>query len=108
MGKIAPVGGVNAFTLTLPVRNGTVADPADPVGGQLGLKQATDGLFYKIQASDALGSWTLTVTEVADPDAAAIQLGLPALNACWTYRTFRSPGPVAGDPMEFMRVEISD
>jgi hypothetical protein len=48
------------------------------------------------------------VTEVTGPDADAIQLGLPAPNPGWTYRTFRSPGPVAGDPGEFMRVEISD
>jgi autotransporter-associated beta strand protein len=108
VGKIAPVGGVNAMTLTLPVRNGTVLDPADPAGGEFGLKQTADGLFYKIQASDGLGAWTLAVTEVNGPDATAIQLGLPALNPGWTYRTFRSPGPVAGDPVEFMRAVISD
>ena len=108
VGKIAPVGGVNAMTLTLPVRNGTLPDPADPAGGEFGLKQTADGLFYKIQASDALGTWTLTVAEVNGVDAAAIQLGLPALNPGWTYRTFRSPGPVAGDPVEFMRAVISD
>ena len=108
VGKIAPVGGINALTLTLPVRNGTVLDPADPAGGELGLKQTADGLFYKIQASDNLASTPLTVTEVTGPDATAIQLGLPALNSGWTYRTFRSPGPVAGDPVEFMRAVISD
>ncbi|MCX6878953.1 MAG: hypothetical protein NTW21_34855 [Verrucomicrobia bacterium] len=108
VGKIAPVGRINVLTLTLPVRNGTLPDPADPVGGELGLKQAADGLFYKIQASDDLLSSPLTVTEVTGPDAAAIQLGLPALNSGWTYRTFRSPGPVAGDPIEFMRVKISE
>lgn len=108
VGKIAPVGGVNAFTLTLPVRNGAILDPADPAGGELGLQQTVDGLFYKIQASDGLGAWTLAVDEVTGEDATAIQIGLPALNAGWTYRTFRSPGPVAGGSMKFMRVEISD
>ena len=83
-------------------------DPADPAGGELGLKQTADGLFYKIQASDDWRAWTLAVTEVTGPDATAIQLGLPALNPGWTYRTFRSPGPVAGDPNEFMRAMISD
>jgi hypothetical protein len=107
-GRIAPVGGVNAYTLTVAMRDGTVLDPADPAGGELGLKQTADGLFYRIQASDALTAWTLSVTEVTGPDADAIQLGLPAPNPGWTYRTFRSPGPVAGDPGEFMRVEISD
>ena len=108
VGKIAMVGGEKVFTLTLPVRIGTVADPADPAGGQLGLKQSADGLFYTIQASDDLGAWTLAVAEVTGGDATAIQLGLPALNSGWIYRTFRSPGPVAGDPRELMRVMISD
>jgi len=106
--KIAPVGGVNVFTLTLPVRVGTVLDPADPAGGELGLRNAAEAVSYKIQASEDLMPpvWTLTVTEVTGADAAAIQLGLPALNAGWQYRTFRSPGPVAGDPLEFMRIVI--
>lgn len=108
VGKIAPVGGSDALTLTLPVRYGTVLDPADPVGGELGLKQTADGLHYKIQASDDLLSTPLDVTEVTGPDAAAIWLGLPALNPGWTYRSFRSPGPVTGDPQEFMRAVISD
>jgi hypothetical protein len=108
VGKIAPVGGVDVLTLTLPVRNGTVLDPADPAGGELGLKQTADGLFYKIQATDPLTAWSLTVSEVTGHDADAIQLGLPLPNPGWTYRSFRSPGPVAGDPIEFMRVEISD
>jgi hypothetical protein len=108
VGKIAPVGGSPTLTLTLPLRNGTVPDPADPAGGELGLIQAADGLKYRIQATDALGGWPLTVTEVTGADAAAIRLGLPGLNSGWTYRTFRSPGPVAGGSGEFMRVEISE
>lgn len=108
IGKIARVDGADVLTLTLPVRNGTVTDPADAAGGELGLKQTADGLYYKIQASHELGAWTLTVTEVSGPDAAAIQLGMPPLNPGWTYRTFRSPGTVAGAPLEFMRVKVSD
>jgi len=107
VGKIAPVGGVNALTYTIPVRNAAVLDGADPLGGELVLLQAADGLTYRVQATDDLGAFTLEVTEVIGADATAIQAGLPVLNAGWTYRTFRSPGPVAGDPLEFMRAVIS-
>jgi len=106
--KIAPVGGVNALTLTLPVRSGAILDPADPAGGELGLIKAADAVSYRIQASDQLLNWTLTVSEVTGADAANIQAGLPALNAGWVYRSFRSPGPVAGDPLEFMRIFVGE
>ena len=108
VGKVAPVGGVNAMTLTIPVRSGAVLDGGDPAGGELVLKQAADLLTYRIQASDNLTASTLDVTEVTGPDATAIQTGLPALNSGWLYRTFRSPGAVAGDAAEFMRAVISE
>lgn len=108
VGKIAPVGGVDAMTLTIPVRSGAVLDPGDPAGGELVLEQTTDVLAYRIQATDDLAAFTLEVTEVTGPDATAIQAGLPALNAGWVYRTFRSPGPALGDPAEFMRAVISE
>ena len=108
VGKIATVGGVKVFTLTLPVRTGAILDPADPAGGELVLKQTADVLSYRIQAADNLTSFPHTVTEVTGSDAVAVQFGLPALNSGWTYRSFRSPGPVSGDPAEFMRVVISE
>lgn len=108
VGKIAPVAGVNALTLTLPVRTGAILDPADPAGGDLGLIKAADAVSYRIQASDQLTNWNLTVTEVTGADATAIQLGLPALNVGWSYRSFRSPGAVAGDPVEFMRIFLGE
>ena len=92
----------------MPVRSGASADPADIAGGELGLRQSTDFVSYKIQAADEMTNWTLGVTEVTGADATAIQSGLPALNAGWVYRTFRSPGAVAGDPREFMRAVISE
>ncbi len=106
--KIAPVAGVNALTLTFPVRTGATLDPADPAGGQLVLEQVGDAVSYIIRSSDELVNWTLNVTEVIGADATAIRTGLPALNPGWVYRTFRSPGPVAGDPMEFMWLLIGD
>lgn len=108
VGKIAPVGGVNAMTLTIPVRSGAVLDVTDPAGGELVLKQVADTLSYRLQAADNLVAFNLDVTEVTGPDATAIQAGLPSLNFGWVYRTFRSPGGVAGDPLEFMRAVISE
>jgi hypothetical protein len=108
VGKIAPVGGVDALTLTFPVRSGAVVDPGDPPGGELVLEQAADGVVYTVQASDDLATTPLEVTEVVGADAAAIQAGLPGLHAGWVYRTFRSPGSVAGDSSEFMRVVVSE
>ena len=109
VGKIATVNSEQVFTLTLPVRVGTVADPADPAGSELGLRQVDDGLSYKIQASTDLASWALTVTEVTGTDASAIQLGLPALSSGWVYRTFRAPGTVvSGEPRKFMRAIFAE
>jgi hypothetical protein len=108
VGKIGLVGGVDAMTLSLPVRNGAILDGVDPLGGELVLKQAADGLTYRLQATDDLTSFGLEVTEVVGADATALQTGLPALTAGWTYRTFRSPGSVSGDPAEFMRVVVTE
>lgn len=106
--KIAPVAGVNALTLTFPVRTGATLDLSDPSGGQLVLEQVGDAVSYIIRASDELVNWTPNVTEVVGADAAAIRTGLPVLNPGWVYRTFRSPGPVAGDPIEFMWLLIGE
>jgi autotransporter-associated beta strand protein len=100
LGKIATVGAEQALTLTLPVREGAV------FAGTTELTAAVDGVLYRIQASDGLGTWNLAVSEVTGGDATAIQAGLPTLPSGWTYRSFRSPGPVVGDPKEFIRVKI--
>lgn len=100
--KIAPVGGIDALTLTLPVRTAVGA-----FGGADALSASGDGVTYTVEGSDDLGTWLLDIDEVTGPDAAAIQAGLPALsNGDWVYRTFRSPGSIAGDPSEFLRVVI--
>jgi hypothetical protein len=62
---------------------------------------------YHIEGSDDLGTWLLDVDEVVGPDASAIQTDLPDLSSDdWVYRTFRSPGTVAGDPREFLRARV--
>lgn len=108
VGRIAPVGGVDSWTLTCPMRTGTVVDAGDPAGGELVLVQVAEGVTYTVQAGDDPATFPLEVTEVTGPDATAIQAGLPALSSAdWTYRSFRSPGPVDGDPGEFMRIRVS-
>jgi hypothetical protein len=105
--KIAPVAGVDALTLTFPVRYAN--EFFDSPGGEfLMIGLTTPSLHYKTQASDDLSSFGLTVDRVSGADAGAIQAGLPTLSPGWSYTTCRSPGPVAGDPREFMRLDISE
>jgi autotransporter-associated beta strand protein len=100
--KIGSVGGQQTLTLTLPVRS-----VVGTFNGATALTATGDGVTYTIEAGDELGSWALDVDEVTGADATAIQAGLPALSgAGWTYRTFRSPGPVSGDPREFIRARV--
>lgn len=106
--KISTVSGVEVLTLTLAVRVGAVVDAGDPPGGPLVLAQLDDGVIYSLQATDDLLAFSLDVSEVTGADAAAIQAGLPAVNGGWEYRSFRSPGPVQGDPREFMNVQITN
>lgn len=102
--KVASVGGVNVLTLTLPVRSVIT----NFTGTTSSLSATGDGVTYTIEASDALGPWTLGVTEVTGTDATAIQADLPVIppGSGWTYRTFRTPGTVVGDPTEFIRARI--
>jgi autotransporter-associated beta strand protein len=100
VGKIATVGADQALTLTLPVRSGAV------FAGSTEQTATVDGVVYRIQGGNNLGSWALAVSEVTDGDATTIQNGLPALSTGWTYRTFRTPGPVSTDPREFIRAVI--
>jgi autotransporter-associated beta strand protein len=98
--RIATVGGERALTLTIPVRANAV------FSGATSLSATIDGVTYRIEAGDTLSAWNLAVSEVTGGDAAAIQASMPTVDAGWTYRTFRTPGPVSGDPEEFIRAVI--
>lgn len=100
VGKTAAVGGETALTLTLPVRSSAA------FAGTTEKTLAVDGLVYHVQGSDALLAWDLVITEVTGSDATAIQANLPQLQAGWVYRTFRSPGPIIGDPADFLRLKV--
>ncbi len=100
--KIASVDDQPTLTLTLPVRSAV-----GTFNGATSLGASGDGVTYTIEAGDDLGAWALDVDEVTGADATAIQAGLPGLSgAGWVYRTFRSPGPVSGDPREFIRARV--
>lgn len=102
VGKVANVGGQPTLVLSLPVRTG-----ASFTGTTEQVSALIDGLIYKIQGSDELTTWTLAVSEVLGGDKLAIEASLPVLSGSgWTYRTFRSPGGVAGDPQDFLRAVI--
>jgi autotransporter-associated beta strand protein len=107
IGKVATLSGNQVMTLTLPVRAGaTFADDATTHEEISGL---TDGVIYRIQGSANLSAWTLDVSEVgAGSDLDAIQAGLPALDAGWIYRTFRTPGTVSSDASNFLRVQLTE
>jgi autotransporter-associated beta strand protein len=102
-GKVASVGGSQVLTITLPVRSTAL------FSGSTEKTLTADGLTYRVQATDDLNSWNLLiVSEVTGSDATAIRnsLGLSLTSGAWTYRVFRSPGPVSGDPREFLRVLV--
>lgn len=100
--KVASVGGQQVLTLTLPVRTAVGA-----FTGVTSLSATGDGVTYTVEGSDNVGPWNLDIDEVTGADATAIQTGLPALSgAGWTYRTFRSPGPITGDSSDFLRVRV--
>ncbi|HEX2749069.1 MAG TPA: hypothetical protein VHM91_13770, partial [Verrucomicrobiales bacterium] len=93
---IATVSGSSVFTLTLPVRSGIAFSGATELTG------SGSGVRYHVQGSDDLSTWTLDVDEVTP----ALSAGMPALDAGWTYRTFRTPGPVSADNRDYLRVGI--
>ena len=105
-GQFATLAGGSAFTLTLPVRDGSTVEPGEPAGGEFVL--VGDGVRYRIQSSPDLASWLLDVAEVTGADAAAIQSPLPQLTPGWSYRTFRGSAPPEGNPAEFLRVAIEE
>ncbi len=99
VGSVQDVGGDDVLTLTLPVRgSGTPFS-----GATEQVSDAVDGLVYRIQGSDDLVDWTSMVISEVTP---ALDAGLPPLDDGWEYRTFRTPGTVDADPMDFIRPVI--
>jgi autotransporter-associated beta strand protein len=100
VGKFATIGSTdNVLTLSFPVR-GLPSFTGTPH------KTATvNGVVYRVEGSDDLLTWPVTVTEVTGATAAGIQAGLPPLGAGWSYRTFRTATNASPDDQtEFIRV----
>lgn len=101
-GSVATIGAEEVFVYTIPVRTGSILDPADIAGGPLSL--TGDALNYTLQGSTDLTTWTLDISEVVPAQTAT----LPAVNTGWEYRSFRVPGAVTGSAKDFMRTVITD
>ena len=100
--KLATIGGQQVLTLTLPVRSGATFTGTTEL-----VSAAIDGVVYHIQGSATLSGFPLQVLEVTGADATALQTGLPALSAGWTYRSFRLSGTTTGEVKGFLRALIT-
>ena len=86
----ATVGAEQALVITLPVRDGAVF-----VAGAPGIATvAADKITYEIGGSNDLMTFDQTVSEVVP--ALTGSPAMPAVNAGWTYRTFRLDGAIDG------------
>jgi hypothetical protein len=93
---IEEVSGTNYFTYTFPVRNGAVFT----ANGEL--SATVDGLVYSVAgAFDLIAFGNHTVEQVPASD-----IGLPALNPGWSYRTFRLNRDISNPTWGFVRLRI--
>ncbi|MBN8456414.1 MAG: tandem-95 repeat protein [Verrucomicrobia bacterium] len=97
--RIAVIGGIDCLAITLPVRSGAEFSGNGPVSTGI------DGIYYQIEGAGDLSVWNLGLSEVTGPEADALRTGLPALDAGWTYRSFRTEG---GLSRAFLRVRVAD
>lgn len=104
--KVLWVEGADVFTLTFPVRYTASVFPPFQPPGEVRLLEPEDSMTYHVQGTGTLNSFPLAVEEVSAPFAVPFHYSLPPLEPGWRYVTFRTPGPVAGDRSEFMRVLI--
>ncbi|BCU78604.1 autotransporter-associated beta strand repeat-containing protein [Luteolibacter sp. LG18] len=102
--KVAPVGGVNYLTLSIPVRGNSTTFS----GTTEQISTLVDGIYYHVQGSNDLGPFTATVVEVTGADATSIQSTLPSLSTGWFYHTFRSQNPVSGLSKTFLRAKVTE
>ena len=75
--------GLDAFVFTAPARDGAVFTGSAPPTA------VADGTIYQVQGGLDLSSFTAPLTEVSPAHSA----GLPALDAGWSYRSFRHTTP---------------
>jgi len=95
---IEELSGTNFLTYTFPVRSGALF----ALNGEL--SATVDGVAYSIAGSVDLITFGDHVVE----QFPALETGLPALNAGWSYRTFRWSHALTDVTGEFIRLRISD
>ena len=103
--KVHSLGGGNVLTLTVATRKNATFAAA-------GARQnaTVDAVLYSVEASNDLATWdSVTVTELAPADAAAVQatLSLPTLGADWEWHTFRTDGTTAVDASDSIRLKVT-
>jgi fibronectin-binding autotransporter adhesin len=104
-GKVHNVGGENVLTLTIAVRDNAVFAASGSTQ-----RTTVDSVIYTVEATDDLLAWNVVVvTELSAPDSAAVQasLNLPALDAGWEWRTFRTDGNTLLDPRDMIRLSVA-
>jgi fibronectin-binding autotransporter adhesin len=107
-GLVHPVGGSPVLTYTVATR--TAASFAANGSKQEATK---DLVKYTIEATNDLSVWNaVVVTEVTGGDATAVRAAivppLPTLDAGWEWHTFRTDDTVAGDPADFIRLNVTE
>ncbi|MFD0894849.1 autotransporter-associated beta strand repeat-containing protein [Luteolibacter ambystomatis] len=104
--RVVTIGGAKVLTLTIPVRDDALTTTFS--GSPTLVSNAVDGFHYEVSGSTDLGSTPVTVIELTDANATAIQNTLPILSTGWTYRTFRTSGTVNDAPKAFLRAKVSE
>jgi len=102
--SVETINSEKVLVLTLPVRDGAVFSGNTPAEATL----VGDQLGYRIEGTNDLTTFDQAVSEVVP----AASSGLPALDAGWTYRSFRLNGNIGGatprGPSGFLRAVVVD
>lgn len=101
-------GGDTYLTYTIAVRKDAVFAVVDTT------KQRADkdGVRYTVEATSDLSIWSEPVTELDETTSGDVQTAitpiLPALDADWTYHTFRTDDDTATDSNDFIRLNVQE
>ena len=102
--SVETIASEKALVLTLPVRNGAVFSGVSPAISTL----VDEQISYHIEGTNDLSTFDQAVSEVVP----AASSGLPALDAGWSYRSFRLNGNIGGGtprgPRGFLRSAVVD
>jgi fibronectin-binding autotransporter adhesin len=101
--RVEAVAGNQALVITLPVRNGATFDNLPGPAADATI----DKVVYAVRGSNNLATFDQGVTEIA-----VSAVGMPALDAGWTYHSFRLNGNIGGatprGPKGFLDVQIAE